>query len=214
MRPITLSYTPKPLDANDIAAAGTGGTSGVAFVLAAAWIAAGYAMGDGMAHTITIAPSGSVTGNYTITGTDADGQAQSEVLATNTTNTVTSAKYYLTVTSILAPAGIGSETVTIGYTGVSVTPTIPLDWCQKPFSVGLLLDITGTINCTAQHTFENPLSPGAQPSTFTWMPHSTIVSKAADTDSNYAYPCMATRMLVNSVSTGGSFKYQIIQGGE
>jgi len=212
MRPISISYTPTPLDANDIAPAGTGGTSGVAFVLAAGWISGGYDVGDSMAHQITIAPSGSVTGSYIITGTDSDGRAQTETLATNTTNTVTSTKYWLTVTEILAPSGIGAETVTIGWNGVAVGQTIPLNWKQKPFSVGLAVDVTGTIDVTVQHTFDNVWTDNAQPSTFKWFPHATIVAKTADTDSNYAYPCTATRLLVNSVSSGGSVVFKIVQG--
>ena len=213
MRPISLSYTPTPLDADGIAPAGTGGTSGVAFVLAAGWISGGYDVGDSMAHTITIAPSASVTGNYSITGTDSDGKAQTETLATNTTSTVTSAKYWLTVTEILAPSGIGSATVTIGWTGVAIGPTIPLNWRQgPPFSVGLAIDITGTINVTVQHAFDNVWTNNAQPSTFTWYPHATLVTKTADSDSNYAYPPTATRMLVNSVSSGGSVVFKIVQG--
>ena len=209
-----LSYTPTPLDADGIAPAGTEGTSGVAFVLASGWISGGYVVGDSLAHQITIAPSGSVTGNYTITGTDADGIAQTETLATNTTSTVTSTKYWLSVTSILAPSGIGAETVTIGWNGVAVSRTIPLDWKLPAFNTSLAVDIAGTINVTVQHTFTSVYGQGEtlQPSAFTWFPHATIVSKTADTDSNYAYPCMATRLLVNSVSSGGSVVFHVVQG--
>jgi len=101
------SYTPADDDtdgfANDVA-----GTSGVAFVLAATTPA------DGLGHLVIITPSGSVTGSYIITGTDASGLYQTETLATNTTNAVTSVKYYKTLTSVLAPSGIGAETVDIG----------------------------------------------------------------------------------------------------
>ena len=210
MYPIKFSYTPTALTANGIAPAGTGGTSGVAFVLAAAFIAAGYAIGDRLAHKITIAPSGSVSGNYTIAGTDADGIAQSETLATDTVNTVTSAKYWKTVTSILAPSGIGSETVTIGWNGVAVGPTYPLNWRSADFQVSLALVITGTISITVQHCFEAMSSAGA-PSTLSWFPHASLVTKTASADGNYAFPVTATRLLMNSVTTGATVAFSIVQ---
>lgn len=213
MHPIKFSYTPAELDADGIALAGTAGTAGVAFVLRAAFIAGGYLIGDGLAHTITIAPSGSVTGNYTITGTNADGVAQTETLATNTVNTVTSTLYWRTVTSILAPSGIGAETVTIGWTGVAVGPTFPLNWRQTNFQVSLGLALTGTINVTVQHTFDDLHGGYATPFTsWTWWPHATLVTKTSSADGNYAFPVTATRLLINSVSAGATVAFFVDQG--
>ena len=214
MHPIKLSYTPAALDADSIAVAGTVGTSGVAFVLNAAFIAAGYDFDDGLAHTFTIAPSGSVSGNYSITGTDANDVAQTETLATNTTNTVTSAKYYKTVTSILAPSGIAAETVTIGHTGVSVSPMLPLNWriglAGEAFATSLALLITGTISVTVQHTFDG--LHGEYASALTWWPHSSLVTKTASADGNYAFPITATRLLINSVTAGATVAFFVVQG--
>jgi hypothetical protein len=83
--------------------------------------------GDSLAHKVVITPSASVTGDYTITGTDADGRVQTETLATDTTNAVTSVKFYLTLTSVLAPSGIGANTVDIGWADEFASKTIVLD---------------------------------------------------------------------------------------
>lgn len=205
MRPIIKSYTPADDDtdgfANDVNT-----TSGLPFTLAATTV------GDEMAHLVIITPSGSVSGNYTITGTDADGHAQTETLATSTTNPVTSAKFYKTVTSVLAPSGIGAATVDIGWTDDVVSQTIPLDWPVNPFSVGFNVDVSGTINFTVQHTFQNVLSV-ADPAQGTWMPDATVASKTADTDGSFTTPVMAVRLLINSLSSGATISLTVIQAG-
>lgn len=122
MNRFTITGNSVALDANGLAddvGAVTPGTT--LFVLAATTIS------DGLSHKLTITPSGSVTGSYVITGLGPDGEAQSETLATDTVNAVTSAKYYLSVTSVKSPAGLGSETVDIGWAAASVSPWEYLD---------------------------------------------------------------------------------------
>jgi hypothetical protein len=203
MRPKKYSFTPAATDADGLADDVTA-AAGVAFALAAT------TAGDNLAHLIIITPSGSVTGNYSLTGTDADGNAKTETLATDTTNAVTSANHFKTLTSVLAPAGIGSETVDIGWTQVAVSKTIPLDWRQNDFQVSLGLDISGTINFTVQHTLD--AVQDTQPSTLKWFNHSSIASSTADVDGNYSFPVQATRLLVNTVSAGATVDFLIVQG--
>lgn len=209
MYPIKFSYTPADDDtdgiANDVTA-----LAGVALTLAAA------GPGDGLAHLIIITPSGSISGSFTVTGTDADGLAQTEVLASNTTNPVTTTKYYKTVTSVLA-ATLGAETVDIGWTDDAVGPTFPLNWRETDFQVSLGVDISGTIDYTVQHTFDqlhpqvhNVADPA--PSTFKWWPHSSLVAKTVDADGNYAFPVTATRLLINSLTAGATLAFYIVQG--
>lgn len=113
---ITITGNPTAQDtdgfANDVAAATPGTTL---FVLAAT------SVGDSLAHKVIITPSASVTGSYVITGTDANGQSQTETLATDTTNAVTSAKYYLTLVSVKSPSGLSTNTVDIGWTNAVVS---------------------------------------------------------------------------------------------
>lgn len=209
MKPTKLSYTPADDDAdgiaNDVAA-----LAGVALALAAA------GPGDGLAHLIIITPSGSISGSFTITGTDADGLPQTETLASDTTNAVTTTKYYKTVTEVLA-ATLGAETVDIGWTDDAVSPSFPLNWRQDQFHVSLGVDVTGTIDYTVQHTFdilhpqENNVADPA-PSTFKWWPHASLVGKTADTDGNYAFPVTATRLLINSLTAGATIDFHIVQG--
>lgn len=210
MYPYKASYTPSDDDtdgfANDVS-----GTSGEAFTLAATTV------GDGLAHFVIITPSGSVTGSYTLTGTDADGIAQTETLATDTVNAVTSTKYYKTLTSVLAPSGIGANTVDIGWTDDAVSPTFPLNWRQRNWQVSLAVALTGTINYTVEHTFDqlHPQVTGvsdAAPSTLTWWAHDYMYSLGASADGNYSFPVSATRLKINGLTAGATIAFWVTQG--
>jgi len=203
MHPIEFNYTPVDDSATGYASA-VGGTPGVAFVLAAT------TAGDSLAHPVTIAPSAGVTGNYTLTGTDADGIAQTETLPTNAAATVTSVKFFKTLTEVLAPSGIGANTVNIGWSDVGVGATYCLNWRQPDFQVSLGVVVSGTINYTVQHCLENIRS--AAPSTLTWWPHASLVGDTTSQDGNYASPVTATRILINSLTAGATLSFQIIQG--
>jgi len=205
------SYTPADDDtdgfANDVTAA-----SGVAFTLTAT------NAGDSLAHLVIITPTGSITGSFVITGTDASGIYQTETLATDTVNAVTSTKHYLTLTSVLAPSGMGAETVDIGWTDDIVSLTYPLNWRQTDFQVSLGVDISGTIDYTVQHTFNQLRSDttnGAPPlnaADYKWWPHATLAAKTTDADGNYASPVSATRILINSLTAGATITFYVTQG--
>lgn len=122
-------------------------TDGLPFTLAAT------VPGDSLAHKVIITPSGSVTGDYIITGTGPNGQSQTETLATDTTNAVTSAKYYKSVTEVLAPAGIGANTVDIGWTAASVTAWQSLSPQMTRLNFGVTKG-TGSPTYTVQQTFD------------------------------------------------------------
>lgn len=188
--------------ANDVNA-----SAGDPFTLAAT------SAGDSLAHKVIITPSGSVTGNYTITGTDADGQTQTETLATDTVNAVTSAKYYLTLTSVLAPAGIGAETVDIGFVDEVASRTILLDSSRsEPATVSV--DHTGTANWTIQTTVQQADHRGyAAPFDFDdqedlfWFNDANFTTKTADTNNSLGLRGLtAMRVVLNSYSAGAELQ--------
>lgn len=84
--------------------------------------------GDGMAHQVTLRNDSANTKvglNFTITGTDIAGKAQTEVLAgPGASATVTSVKFFLTVTSIAVSATIGADTVDAGWAATSISALI------------------------------------------------------------------------------------------
>lgn len=207
MRPQVFSFTPADDDtdgfANDV-----NSSSGVALTLAAT------TPGDGMAHLVIITPSGSVTGNYSLTGTDADGNAQTETLATDTVNAVTSAKYFKTLTEVLAPSGIGANTVDIGWTDDAVSPTWIPDYKQNTFSIGIGVDVSGTISADIQHTFDDCFDSSIAYSARSWQDHASLAAVTADASGNYAAPVRGIRILLNSLTATATIKVTLIQGGE
>lgn len=183
MKKITLTGTSVAQDTNNIAATATA-DSGVAFTLIT------DETPDGLAHKLIITPSGSVTGNYGISGSDADGAAVSEILATNTTNAVTSTKYYSTDIIITAPSGLGGETVDIGYTADSVSGTVHPELNSSitdgAFNIGFGCTVgAGTPTYTVQHTYDG----------VAWFNHASVAAETTSQDGTYASPIAAIRLL-------------------
>lgn len=166
--------------ANDVTAA-----SGVAFTLIT------DETPDGLAHKLIITPSGSVTGNYTITGLDANGHSYSETLATNTTNAVTSAKYYASDIVVTAPSGLGAETVDIGWTADSVSAMAFPNTSVSDFNIGFGCVIADSPTYTVQHTYD-----GA-----TWFNHSSVAAETTNQEGTYTSPVQAIRLMWAAAGT-------------
>lgn len=96
-------------------------------------------------------------------------------------------------------------------TQASVASSNPIifDLFRNPFNVGIGCVVTGTVNYTIQHSFDNPQFPA----TMTWFPHddAVLVAATANANSNYAYPVQASRITVNSGT--GSVTVTYIQAG-
>jgi archaellum component FlaF (FlaF/FlaG flagellin family) len=76
----------------------------------------------------------------------------------------------------------------------------------SPFNVGFGVLVTGTVNYTVQHTFDDPAVGFTN-----WFSHPTIASQSANKDGNYAFPVTGIRITVNS--GGGSVSMNVIQAG-
>jgi hypothetical protein len=95
----------------------------------------------------------------------------------------------------------------IAKTGTGTTAWIPVDYKQSPFNVGLGVVVSGTITFDIEHTFDDIFDATVTPVAFK---HSTMVSKTANTDGNYAFPVRAIR--VNNTAGTGSTTLTILQG--
>jgi hypothetical protein len=98
---------------------------------------------------------------------------------------------------VLAKTGAGASA------NMAVTDTY-----QTPFNVGMGVVVSGTVNYTIQHTFDDIFNGSVTP---TWFNHPTLASQAASADGNYAFPVRAIRLFVNSGS--GTATATIIQAG-
>jgi hypothetical protein len=98
-------------------------------------------------------------------------------------------------------------------TAAATSAIYPLNWRQQDFQVSLALAITGTVNVTVQHTFDGLHGEYVTAySGLTWFPHSTLASKTASADGNYAFPVTAIRITVTAY-TSGSVTFTVIQAG-
>jgi hypothetical protein len=91
-------------------------------------------------------------------------------------------------------------------TGTGSTTPFVMNTNTTPFNVGFGVLVTGTVNFTVEHTFDDPAVGFS-----TWFPHPTIATLAANADGNYAFPVTGIRLTVNS--GGGTATLKLIQAG-
>lgn len=206
MRPVYYSFAPADEDtngfANDVTAA-----DGDPFTLIT------DETPDALAHKVVITPSGSVTGNYVISGIDADGQAVSETLATDTTNAVTSVNTYASGLVVLAPAGLGAETVDIGWADEFTSKTIPLEFYLQGDRPSIQATLSGTANFDVEVTNSDiraSYSPPPSQSDYAWLNDANFTNKSASLIATLATIVRACRLAVNSYSSGATIELAIV----
>jgi archaellum component FlaF (FlaF/FlaG flagellin family) len=96
-------------------------------------------------------------------------------------------------------------------TGAGSTAPVPLDTYRSPFNIGMGIKVSGTVNYTVQHTFDDVFASDYVASSGTWFNHPVLASLAANADGNYAFPCTAIRLTVNSGD--GSATLTVVQAG-
>jgi hypothetical protein len=156
--------------------------------------------GTRMAQEVALTSGGNDSGiTFTIVGTDADGYAQTETVTGANASVAVSTKYFSTVSSITQSGAVaGTLIVGVRRSDGGVTRTLRANHRAINFNIGMGLDVTGTITCTVQHTFDDIQDSTA---TKTWFNHATLASKTADTDGNYAFQISGIRLLVVPTST-------------
>ena len=95
---------------------------------------------------------------------------------------------------------------TVSKTGVGSSSALGMNTNISPFNVGFGVVVTGTVNYTVQHTFDDPAVGFT-----TWFSHPTIASKTDNQDGNYAFPVTGVKVLVNSGD--GKATLNLIQAG-
>lgn len=201
MRPILVSYTPLD-DSTTYFATGLTGATGVLTT---------FAVTDGLAHNVSLTSTAALSGiTMTVTGLDADGQAQTEAIVGPSNNTVYGLKYFSRLNTIIFGSTLGANTMSVGIKDVSVSQTIPVNYLQVAFNLTEMVDVSGTINFTLQYTEQDIYA--AAPSTLTWFNHATIASKTADIDGVTTSPIRAVRLLVNSLTAGAAISLTLLQG--
>lgn len=188
------SYNNAALDAdgiaNDVAYSGGG------YVLSAA------GPGDGLGHLITIlgnAATNHSAKTFTITGTDANDQPQSQGIAGPNGNvTVTSTLYFKTVTSVTVSATTGADTFDIGWTAAAVGANIyPQDSRSPNINIGIFCRVpSGTPGYGVQYTGD--ATPAGIDDSTSWLAHATIASKTATFAGTITAPILAFRLIFSA----------------
>ena len=201
VRPKFLTFTPSDASLTGFASNVTGAT----------WTLTTTATTDELAHQVSIR-NDAVTDHSLktaiLTGTDADGKAITETVNLPAgSSTIESTKYFKTLISVVPSATIGTDTMDIGWVDEFVSKTIPFNW--RGSKALIQVEVTGTINYTAQYSN----SDIQRDTSFVWHDINDVdlVSATADQAGNYEFPIMATRIKVNSYSSGATLKYIIIQ---
>lgn len=151
MRQKEVFIDPVDVDADGLAVAQAVAAAG-ALTLNGALIENSIYTGD-YARQISITSTGADGGRtFTITGTDADGKAQTEDLTGPATATVESIKYYKTVTSITVDDACAGN-ISAGTVDEFVTNTIPVENSESDGLTVSLERFTGTIDVSVEQCF-------------------------------------------------------------
>jgi hypothetical protein len=95
---------------------------------------------------------------------------------------------------------------TVSKTGVGSSAALVMNTNISPFNVGFGVEVTGTVDYTVQHTFDDP-GVGFT----TWFSHPTVAGETTNQDGNYAFPVTGVKVLVNSGT--GTATLRLVQAG-
>lgn len=164
----------------------------------------------GFERQLTITSAGNISAvSFTVTGLSMRGDAQTEVIVGPNATTVTGVLYWKEIYQIRGSGNVGTA-ITIGIGSVGQSNPFLADYYTTLDAISTQVDVTGTINYTAQITLDNPQTNAAP----LWFSHPTAALVGATTDQLglLSTPVVAQRILVNS-SSGGSLVATIMQQG-
>ena len=206
MRPKTLDLDPANANLTGFLSNATGAT----------WTLTATSSGDSLAHQVSIlndTANDHSAKTAILTGTDADGRAQTETInLPGVSATVESTKYFLTLTSVVPSATIGVDTMDIGWVDEFVTQTIPLNHYANN-AASVQVTVTGTINFDVEDTLENPFDSAlADQSALDWLNDANFTAKTASLANNLAMTGVrAMRVVVNSYTDTAELQVYITQ---
>ena len=153
---------------------------------------------------------------WTITGTDAWGNTQSEIVAGGNAVVVSSVRDYATVTRIRG-SGTTASTVTAGTSTVASTEWRVVDIFRENFNLGIITAVVGSVNYNVESTNDDPnaaqfgsIAPNSNiPPVATAYP--VFLGATTGNNGNFEEPVFAVRATVNSGT--GTLTMQLIQSG-
>jgi len=103
-----------------------------------------------------------------------------------------------------------ASTGAISGTTITGGTPIPLNFNNVAVGIGLVAEVTGTVNYTLYHTYDDVFNSSITP---VWLPHSVanMVGATSTQESNFVIPVSACQLILNSGS--GSINFVLLQQG-
>jgi len=207
MRPVQKTVAPVAADTNSLAEAQQ--LAGAGNLTLTALAGTGFASAQQGSLTVAVANLSGV--NFTWYGTDADGHLQTETIAGPNNNTVTTTKYWLTVTQIAASAAVGTDVIA-GNTALAVSSTFICDYINSVASMGYGFTQTGTATYKLQHTYDDVFDASQTVSSAkTWFDDATVTGKSAAFNYSMTNAVRGSRLAITAW-TSGTVTGTLIQG--
>jgi hypothetical protein len=178
-------------------------------ILNGANVVAGVAVFNA-AYLVTVTSTGNdSTRTYIITGTNSSGVAMTETVTGPNTTTISTTRYFKTVTDVSVAGGGTVGTIRVGFGTAGVAPPIILDIHGRP-DVSLQVVVSGSVTWTVQQTLDSMWDI----SNPTWFSHPdpNMVAQTINRQGNYAYVPAAVRLLITSGT--GTATLTVIQSGD
>ncbi len=193
-RPKVVAIAPVAAVANDIALSQTKASSGSLTLNGAK---AGTTLD--FARQIAIASSANIaTRIFTVTGTDANGRAQTDTVTGINNTSVSTTKYFSTVTDVSVDASFSANNVTVGTTVALATKIYPLnhyDAIAPQVTVGL---VSGTATWSIQETYSELTTAGTE----VWFTPTAHSGKSASLTAPLDVHARACRLTTTAYSSG------------
>jgi VCBS repeat-containing protein len=186
--------------------------AGGALTLNGALISGGKWTASVGGQLLAIASAGNDSGRtFTVTGKDVDGKAVSISITGPNATTVKSTTYFSEITGVSVDAATAGA-ITVGFAGEAASPTFVVNYKMQEFKTSLFCVVSGTINYTVQYTPDDVFDGSWTAVGGTWFDHddTDLVGATASKSGNYAYPPVATRVKVNSVTSPGYVDFTVI----
>jgi hypothetical protein len=180
--------------------------TGTAITLNGALVSGGIARAAA-SQQVSLESSGNISGvTFLITGTDADGRYQAEVLTGPNADTVKTVLYFLTVDSVTPSGSVGTN-VEGGWlsTNGAVSQTLVPDLASYTALMSIVVD-----SCTCTYTVEHTSYNKPSSVDGIWFDTVAMVSKTADAEGNIVAAVGGVRAKITAY-TSGELSIMILQ---
>lgn len=210
-----LSVTLSPADASPTGLADDNDSTGSSVTLDGTLTSGGiFTSSDNLGRQIIITDAGSdnqATATYTVTGTDVNDNSISESLAgPGSSASVTTTKFFKTVSSVTIANPVATSTVDIGTNGLFESKAYPCNY-KAPDPNGYTVTLSGTCTYTVYETRTNLLEHGTAAAN--WIASVNMASKSATAAGESARAICGCKIQSASYSSGAILKFDLVRQG-